>query len=82
MQAVLDRDASGRLVRLAGVMAMVRTGATVRPGDAIAGRLPAHPHRPLEPVSPSSAPRFMCSTREQDSGEKCLHLFSILAYSA
>ena len=50
MQAVLDRDAEGRLVRLAGVMAVVRTGGTVRTGDVIAPRLPDRPHRPLEPV--------------------------------
>jgi MOSC domain-containing protein YiiM len=50
MQAVLDRDADGRPVRLAGVMAVVRAGGTVRPGDAIAARLPDGPHRPLQPV--------------------------------
>ncbi|MBK1670694.1 MOSC domain-containing protein [Rhodovibrio sodomensis] len=50
MQAVLDRDAEGRLLRLAGVMAVVRTGGTVRPGDAIEARPPDGPYRPLEPV--------------------------------
>ncbi|HUZ01852.1 MAG TPA: MOSC domain-containing protein [Thermomicrobiaceae bacterium] len=50
MAAVLDRDAEGRLVRKAGVMGVVVSGGTVRPGDAIAVELPAAPHRPLEPV--------------------------------
>ncbi|MBK1699299.1 MOSC domain-containing protein [Rhodovibrio salinarum] len=50
MQAVLDRDGAGQLVRLAGVMAVVRTGGLVQPDDAIAPRLPERPHRPLEPV--------------------------------
>ena len=47
---VLDRDAAGRLVRKAGVMAVVLAGGPVRPGDAIAVTLPPPPHRPLEPV--------------------------------
>ena len=50
MAAVLDRDADGRLVRKAGVMAVVVTGGTVRPGDPVAVELPPEPHRPLEPV--------------------------------
>jgi len=50
MAAVLDRDAEGRLVRKAGVMGVVVSGGTVRPGDAIAVELPVAPHRPLEPV--------------------------------
>lgn len=49
-QAVLDRDADGRLVRKAGVMAIVRDGGPVRVADAIAVTLPAGPHRPLERV--------------------------------
>ena len=49
-QAVLDRDAQGNLVRKAGVMAVVRRGGVVRPGDAIEAVLPASPHRPLQPV--------------------------------
>ena len=49
-QAVLDRDAQGNLVRKAGVMAVVRRGGVVRPGDAIEVVWPAPPHRPLEPV--------------------------------
>ena len=49
-QAVLDRDAQGRLVRKAGVMAVVLQGGEVRPGDAIAVELPAGEPRPLQPV--------------------------------
>lgn len=50
MEAVLDRDAEGNLVRKSGVMAVVVEGGDVRPGDAIAVELPAEPHRPLEKV--------------------------------
>jgi MOSC domain-containing protein YiiM len=50
MAAVLDRDETGRLVRKAGVMAVVLAGGVVRPGDAIAVDLPPPPHRRLEPV--------------------------------
>jgi MOSC domain-containing protein YiiM len=50
MEAVLDRDAAGGLVRKAGAMAVVRRGGIVRPGDAIAVELPPTPHAPLEPV--------------------------------
>ncbi|AEG92866.1 MOSC domain-containing protein [Ramlibacter tataouinensis] len=48
--AVLERDAQGRLVRKAGVMAVVLEGGPVRPGDAIEAVRPALPHRPLVPV--------------------------------
>ena len=47
---VLDRDANGELVRKAGVMAVVRRGGTVRPGDAIVVQLPQLPHHALQPV--------------------------------
>ena len=50
MGAVLDRDAEGNLVRKAGIMGVVLTGGTVRPGDAIAVELPAPPHHALGPV--------------------------------
>jgi MOSC domain-containing protein YiiM len=50
MAAVLDRDAQGRLIRKAGVMAIVIAGGVVRPGDPIAVGLPPEPHRPLAPV--------------------------------
>jgi MOSC domain-containing protein YiiM len=50
MAAVLGRDAEGRLVRKAGIMAVVVAGGEVRPGDPIAVELPPGPQRPLEPV--------------------------------
>ena len=50
MAATLDRDASGNLIRKAGVMGIVIAGGEVRPGDAIRVELPSTPHRALEPV--------------------------------
>lgn len=50
MAAVLDRDPDGRLVRKAGVMAVVRRGGAVRAGDTILVHFPDAPHLPLEPV--------------------------------
>lgn len=50
MNAVLDHDEHGHLVRKAGVMAVVLEGGEVRPGDAIEVELPVLPHAPLEPV--------------------------------
>lgn len=50
LNAVLDRDAEGRLIRKAGVMGVVLTGGEVTPDDAIRVELPPPPHRPLEPV--------------------------------
>ncbi len=50
MAATLDHDAEGRLIRKAGVMAMVLAGGEVRPGDAIRVALPAGPHRALAAV--------------------------------
>ena len=50
MAAVLGRDAEGRLVRKAGIMAVVVAGGWVRTGDLIAVELPAGPHQGLEPV--------------------------------
>jgi MOSC domain-containing protein YiiM len=50
MKAVLDRDEHGRLVRKAGVMAVVVEGGQVRPGDPIDVELPAGHHLPLQPV--------------------------------
>jgi MOSC domain-containing protein YiiM len=49
MAAVLDRDDRGRLIRRAGVMGIVLTGGTVRPGDAVRIEPPAG-HVPLAPV--------------------------------
>jgi hypothetical protein len=48
MSAVLDRDDEGDLVRRAGVMAIVLTGGVVRPGDAVAVKLPPLPHARLD----------------------------------
>jgi hypothetical protein len=50
MAAVLDRDEDGRLVRKAGVMAVVLTGGDVRPDDAITVEPPPLPHSRLEVV--------------------------------
>ena len=50
MQAVLDRDDQGNLVRKSGVMGIVIAGGTVKPGDEITVELPPEPHRPLEKV--------------------------------
>lgn len=49
-QAVLDRDAGGRLVRKAGVMGIVLTGGLVQIGDTVVVTQPTGPHRPLERV--------------------------------
>jgi MOSC domain-containing protein YiiM len=48
--AVLDRSSEGRLVRKAGVMAIVIKGGPVKAGDEIAVELPVGEHRPLLPV--------------------------------
>jgi MOSC domain-containing protein YiiM len=48
--AVLGRDADGRLIRKAGVMAIVIAGGDVKAGDAITVELPAGERRPLGPV--------------------------------
>ena len=50
MDAVLDRDAEGNLVRKAGVMGIVLSGGEVRPGDEIRVEMPPPPHEPLKPV--------------------------------
>jgi hypothetical protein len=50
MQAVLDRDAEGNVVRKCGVMGVVLEGGEVKPGDAIEVELPASPHVPLQKV--------------------------------
>ena len=47
MQAVLDRDADGRLIRKAGVMSIVIAGGEVRIGDPIRFELPPPPYAPL-----------------------------------
>lgn len=50
MNATLDRDAEGNLIRKAGIMAIVLMGGEIKPGDAIAIDLPPEPRRKLEPV--------------------------------
>jgi MOSC domain-containing protein YiiM len=50
MDAVLDRDAAGALIRKAGIMAVVIKGGDVRIGDSIEVVLPRGPKRPLAPV--------------------------------
>ena len=50
MEAVLRRDDDGTLVRLAGVMAVVRAGGDVRPGDRVDVQLPGGDPVPLKPV--------------------------------
>lgn len=50
MAATLARDSEGRLVRKAGVMAIVLQGGTVQAGDLIRIDLPTGNAKPLEPV--------------------------------
>ena len=50
MAATLDHDASGNLIRKAGIMGVVIAGGTVRPNDPIVVGLPSTPHRALKPV--------------------------------
>ncbi|MCW2723089.1 MAG: hypothetical protein JWN35_10 [Frankiales bacterium] len=50
MGAVMDRDADGRLIRKAGVMAVVLASGDVRVRDAISLELPPRPHQPLDRV--------------------------------
>lgn len=50
MNAMLDRDEDGKLIRKAGVMGIVLAGGAVRPGDPVRVQLPPEPHRPLERV--------------------------------
>ena len=49
MEAVLDRDEAGNLIRNAGMMTVVVSGGVVRAGDAIEVVAPAE-HVALEPV--------------------------------
>jgi MOSC domain-containing protein YiiM len=48
--AVLERDAEGRLIRKAGVMAIVIEDGDVRAGDSIVAQIPAGEKEPLAPV--------------------------------
>jgi len=50
MDATLDKDADGNLVRKPGIMSIVIAEGDVQPGDAVRVELPAMPHRSLLPV--------------------------------
>ncbi|ODT77547.1 MAG: molybdenum cofactor biosysynthesis protein [Pelagibacterium sp. SCN 64-44] len=50
LEAVLDRDAEGGLIRKAGVMSVVVTGGVVRVGDSVRVVEPPLPHRAMERV--------------------------------
>jgi MOSC domain-containing protein YiiM len=50
MQATLDRDAAGHLIRKAGVMGVVLVGGDVRGGDGINVQFPGGERRALAPV--------------------------------
>ena len=50
LQAVLDRDEAGNLIRKAGIMAIVLEGGVVRQGDRILVTLPEGEYQPLQPV--------------------------------
>lgn len=50
LKRVTPKGEDGNVVRLGGIMSVVRAGGVVRPGDPISVELPAEPHRPLAPV--------------------------------
>lgn len=50
LEAVLERDSAGGLVRKAGVMAVVLVGGEVIPGDRVTVHLPTTPHIGLSVV--------------------------------
>ena len=50
MEAVLDRDEHGNLIRKSGIMGIVLTGGTVHPNDPIQIDIPPEPHTPLDRV--------------------------------
>lgn len=50
MNAVLDRDADGNLIRKSGIMGIVIAGGEVHPGDTIKVRFPKPPYEKLERV--------------------------------
>lgn len=50
MQALIDRQPDGQLIRKAGVMVVVLTTGELHPGDTIEIELPPLPHRPLERI--------------------------------
>ncbi|HLL64230.1 MAG TPA: MOSC domain-containing protein [Micromonosporaceae bacterium] len=50
LKSVLVADDAGRVIRKAGIMAVVRRGGPIRPGDAITVERPEGPHQPLDRV--------------------------------
>ncbi|MFY1692450.1 MOSC domain-containing protein [Plantactinospora sp. WMMB782] len=50
LKRVVHRDDAGDLVRLAGIMGVVREGGEIRPGDEITVELPPEPHSSLDRV--------------------------------
>lgn len=50
LRVAVGRDQDGEVVFKAGVMGVVTSGGTIRPGDAIEVELPALPHHALERV--------------------------------
>ena len=50
MDAVLDHDEHGNLIRKSGIMGIVLTGGIVQPKDPIRIELPPKPHTPLDRV--------------------------------
>lgn len=48
--AMLGRDDNGALVRKSGVMSVVVTGGTIRPGDEILAAFPAGAHAPMQKI--------------------------------
>ncbi|MDX2541235.1 MOSC domain-containing protein [Streptomyces sp. WI04-05B] len=50
LKRMVGRDATGNVVRKAGIMSIVTEGGEVRPGDTIKVELPIGPHQALRPV--------------------------------
>lgn len=50
LNACIDKDAEGNIIRKAGVMAIVLKGGVVHAGDPIIVNLPEGEHVPLQPV--------------------------------
>jgi len=50
LNACVDRDAAGNVIRKTGVMTVVIAGGDVRAGDRIRIELPPEPHQPLDVV--------------------------------
>lgn len=50
LAAVVSKSPDGTVKRKTGIMAIVRSGGIVRPGDAVRVELPSEPHAPLQVV--------------------------------